>query len=294
VEYTVTVTDNKGCVASATVTVNQPGYLCGPFRTYGKGGWGAVNNGFNPGTYLVNNFAAAYPNGLQIGSCNRFIQLTSVAAVTAFLPTSGTPARLPNTTLVNPTASSYSNTLAGHLVALNLNLTFDSLNPGFAGATVMFKNAIIATGPFAGYTVQQLYDEANQAIGCSNNKSYLSSLNNALDNTNASWRNGVSRNGFVICPENALAREIPSNFNNKEEQARKFVAYPNPTGGLLRLQNEGEIPQRIHLFNLMGELLMDTPWRNELDLGVLPNGLYIVRAQYADGSSEHQRIEVQR
>jgi hypothetical protein len=293
-EYTVTVTDNKGCIATSTVTVNQPGYVCGPFRTYGKGGWGAVNNGFNPGTYLVNNFAAAYPNGLQIGSCNRFIQLTSAAAVTAFLPTSGTPARLPNTTLANPTASSYSNTLAGHLVALNLNLTFDSLNPGFAGATVMFKNAIIATGPFVGYTVQQLYDEANQAIGCSNNKSYLSSLNNALDNTNASWRNGVSRNGFVICPGNALAREIPSNFNNREEQARKFVAYPNPTGGLLRLQNEGEIPQRIYLFNLMGELMMDTPWRNELDLGVLPNGLYIVRAQYADGSSEHQRIEVQR
>ncbi|MFM9055875.1 MAG: T9SS type A sorting domain-containing protein, partial [Bacteroidota bacterium] len=291
-DYTVTVMDAKGCVTTLTITVTQPAYVCEPFRTYAKGGWGAVNSGFNPGTYLINNFATSYPNGLQIGACNRFIKLNSAAAVTAFLPTSGTPARLPNGTLVDPTATSYKNTLAGHLVALNLNITIDSLNPSFAASTVMFKNAIIALGPYAGYTVQQLYNEANQAIGCSNNKTYLTRLNTALDSTNASWRNGLRRNNYVVCPGTALARTSAFEEPAEPTESDKITAYPNPSSGLLNLRAGGDTPIRIELYNLLGECLMNTGWKTELDLHSLPNGLYLLRARYADGSSGHQRIEL--
>jgi len=293
-DYTVNVVDAKGCITSFTVTVTQPGYVCEPFRTYAKGGWGAVNNGFNPGTYLINNFSNSYPNGLQIGACNRFIKLNSAAAVTAFLPTSGTPARLPNGTLVNPTATSYKNTLAGHLVALNLNITIDSLNPSFAASTVMFKNAIIAQGPFAGYTVQQLYNEANQAIGCSNNKTYLTRLNTALDSTNASWRNGLRRNNYVVCPGTSLARVTPFQDLSDQSATSDIIAFPNPSSGIINLRTEGELPTRIELYTILGECIINSSWQNQLDLTTRSNGLYILKARYADGSSVHSRVELQR
>jgi PKD repeat protein len=292
--YTVSITDATSCSATASVEVGQSNEQCEPFRTYGKGGWGAVNNGFNPGTYLVNNFAAAYPNGLQIGSCNRLIKLTNAAAVIAFLPTSATPTRLPNTTQVNPTASSYANTLAGHLVALNLNITFDSLNPGFAGSTVWFKNALVASGPFAGHTVQQLYDEANQAIGCSNNKTYLSRLNRAIDSTNASWRNGTRRNNFIVCPNSVFTRSSEEIEVYDSKNAMRVTAYPNPSSGIIQLQAEGDLPERIEVHNMLGGVILNCSWKSEIDLSSAPEGLYILRVVFGDNYFEHHRMILKR
>src|SRR5688500_16598105 len=44
---------------------------CPGFRTQTQGGWGQCHiNGGNPGTYLANNFAAAFPGGVTIGCTN--------------------------------------------------------------------------------------------------------------------------------------------------------------------------------------------------------------------------------
>ena len=122
---------------------------CPALKTYTQGGWGAAPSGNNVGTFLDQNFAANFPapTYLTIGCTNK-LQLTSAAAVRAFLPNGTTPYVLPAGTKVNPTKTNYANVLAGQLVALALNLRFDNNIASFAPATVNLKDQIIATRPF--------------------------------------------------------------------------------------------------------------------------------------------------
>ncbi|MFM2134954.1 MAG: hypothetical protein RL021_354, partial [Bacteroidota bacterium] len=292
--YTVTVTDANGCTRTGSVTINQPSTgTCGPFRSYGPGGWGSPSTSV-PGAYLDANFAAAYPTGLQIGSCTRFIQLTSATAVRNFLPTSGTPKQLPPGTLINPTAVSYSNTFAGQLVALNLTITFDALNPSFAPSGVLFRDLIISTGPFVGLTVQQLYNLANTAIGCGGNKTYISNLTTALDLTNNSWKDGIQRNNYLVCPASPAPR-----ISSKGPEAP--LLYPNPTSDRIRLSIEMQESKVLELvlFNVTGQLMykdiirFDETGIQVIELQLkqlgLSQGIYLLRVT-ANGATNDFRI----
>ncbi|PSR04562.1 MAG: hypothetical protein BRD50_03365, partial [Bacteroidetes bacterium SW_11_45_7] len=136
--------------------------VCDTLRTQTPGGWGAAPAGNNPGTYLHNNFAAAFPNGLHVG-CNDSLVLTSAQSVTDFLPSGGSPSTLPSGTLTNPT--SHSNTLAGHVVTLKLSITFDKYDPGFGSSPINLEDLTVTQGTFAGWTVSQVFAEANKALG---------------------------------------------------------------------------------------------------------------------------------
>ena len=87
-----------------------------------------------------------------------------------------------------------------------LNIAFDSADASFAPSGTLFRNQVITTGQFTGWTVQQLYDAANTAIGCGGSKTYLSSLTTAMDIINNSWSDGVQRNNYIACPRTASAR----------------------------------------------------------------------------------------
>src|SRR4030095_10616905 len=52
---------------------------CGELRTVTPGGWGSKPHGNNPGKYLHDNFAAAFPNGVTIGCApdNFWVKFTS-------------------------------------------------------------------------------------------------------------------------------------------------------------------------------------------------------------------------
>ncbi|MFM9051760.1 MAG: T9SS type A sorting domain-containing protein, partial [Bacteroidota bacterium] len=299
--YTVVVTDANGCTASASVIITQPAGDCSAFRTYGPGGWGSTANGFNPAVYLNANFPTAYPNGLQIGSCNRFIRLSNSSVVRLFLPTSGTPRQLSPGTLVDPTAVTYSNTFAGQLVALNLNITFDSLNAGFAGATVMLKNALIASGPFAGWTVQRVYDEANRVIGCGGNKNYISSLTTVLDQINNSWINGVPQAGNIIrCPL-GIARITDEYLGSTS--TIPMTLFPNPVYETVFVRyvmdNPGEV--ELNVYDISGRCVFSRQLvheasgesTQEIDIRqfIHSSGLYLLRLSH-DGRVEENRLVV--
>ncbi len=128
--------------------------------TFTQGGWGAGNS--NPAsTYLNTYFNSYFPNGLTIGCGSRQLRLTSAAAVFAFLPSGSTPGILPTGTLTNP-GSSYSNVLAGQLVALTLNMVFDANNSNFSPSAFSLSNYTITTGTFAGLTVGNFLNMAFQ------------------------------------------------------------------------------------------------------------------------------------
>src|SRR5207249_9027590 len=81
--------------ASASTTITL--HTC--FCTYTQGGWGSDCHGGNVGCTRNSGFAAVYPapSFLYLGNrppASYWLQLTSSAAVAAFLPNGGTPAPL--------------------------------------------------------------------------------------------------------------------------------------------------------------------------------------------------------
>ncbi len=195
--YTITVTDANGCTTTSEISISQPPSTCSGYRTQTQGGWGASPSGNNPGTYLHANFAAAFPSGLSIG-CTNTLNLSSAQAVTNFLPSGSTASALPSGSMSNP-GGTYNNVLAGQLVAATLNIVFDETDPGFSATNSLLKNAFITTGTFAGWTVQQVVDEANKKIGgCASSYSF-SDLNNALTLINQQFDNGNVTGSFLTC-----------------------------------------------------------------------------------------------
>jgi hypothetical protein len=166
-------------------------------KTFTQGGWGATPSGSNPGAYMVSHFASAFPTGVVIGTSNK-LKLTTAAAVTAFLPSGGSPAVLPWGTLTNP--SSYNNTLAGQAVALTLNVGFDSADPSFSGSSTPLGSMVIASGCMAGYTVADALAEANNKLGGGCSSFTTAQLNTVLTAINENYDNGTTNNGYLNCP----------------------------------------------------------------------------------------------
>jgi hypothetical protein len=132
---------------------------------------------------------------LTIGS-NYTLKLTSAAAVENFLPQGGTAGAL-SMNYINPYSSS-AGVLAGQLVAATLNVAFH--NAGYLGSNPYpIGNLFITSGPFAGFTVNQLLTIENQAIGGINTGYSFSDINNALTQFNENFDNGTVNNGFLDC-----------------------------------------------------------------------------------------------
>jgi len=198
--YSVTVTDAIGSRFTAGAQVD--GFNCEAasceFRTQTQGGWGAVPNGNNPGVYLHANFAGAFPSGLVVG-CNYTLTLSSAQAVTDFLPSGSVPSAL-TANLVDP-AGGYNNVLAGQVVALSLSIGFDNYDAAFSTSPASLGDLEIASGDFAGFTVQELLDEANSFLGGCASAYTASQLNDALTAVNENFVDGTQNNGYVLCPE---------------------------------------------------------------------------------------------
>jgi len=183
------------------------------FKTFTQGGWGTQCNGNNPGCYRDANFDAAFPDGLTIGCGSNTLTLTSSAAVQAFLPSGSTPRALDAGNLTDP-GQSYSNVLAGQLVAVTLAVGFDVYDANFSSNTSSFSSLIIANGPFSGMTVGGFLQVANQAIGgCATGYSF-SDLNDTATAINENYDNGTSNNGYLICnPFRLYSITVDSNVN---------------------------------------------------------------------------------
>lgn len=201
--YTVTITDAKGCTASSTVDVIVEDvvgcYLqpqSGDFRTQTQGGWGSNPNGNNPGAYLQSNFGTAFPNGLVVG-CNNTITLTSAQAVARCLPEGGPPRALTQN-FIDPTNTG--SVLSGQVIALGVSLGLDDAIPSYSSSVIALRDLQVASGPFAGFTVGDLYDLANEVLGGCNTTVSASQLNNAISSINQNFVDGNSAGSFLLAP----------------------------------------------------------------------------------------------
>ena len=186
-------TSTGGVACKAPVTAFLP---CGGFRTQTQGGWGAPARGNNPGTYLKNNFAGAFPNGLIVGRYNR-ITLTSAQAITNYLPAGGQPGVLTDS-YTDPV--NLKNNLAAQLVTLTLSVQFDLYDPNFSSSSVALRDLVIASGPFAGKTVTALLVEANNLLGGRTSTYTPAEISDALTSINENFDDGTKNGGFLSCP----------------------------------------------------------------------------------------------
>ena len=192
--YTLAVAFAFGGAAQSQTLSACPG-----FKTFTQGGWGSTPNGSNPGTILSNGFSSVFPQGLTIGCTNKIV-LTSATAVRNFLP-QGSSARMLNAgTLTNPTKTSYSNVLAGQLVAATLSTEFDAKQASFAPASLSLKDLKVSSGPFFDKTVSEVLTLANNFIGGCGSSYTASQFNTILTSLNQSYDNGIATGSQFVCP----------------------------------------------------------------------------------------------
>jgi hypothetical protein len=174
---------------------------CGQLTTYTQGGYGAPNGG--PHDYLYANFAAAFPNGVTIGShgCadGHTLTLTTTSAITNNLPTGGT-ADVLDKDYTDEVPSK--NVLVGQLVSLSLSVGFDEHDANFGQAPLHLSDMIIGSGDFQGMTVSAFLSLANDVIAGCNTNYTPTQVNSTADQINKNYDNGAVDNGFLVCPNN--------------------------------------------------------------------------------------------
>lgn len=169
-------------------------------RTQTPGGWGAPAAGKNTGYLRDTYFDDVFPNGLTVGCDYGFtINLTSAAAVEAFLPNGGKPRALTQH-YVDPTTDDLKNTLAGHIVALTLNNHFDHFLEDFGEAEFLLCDLVLCSGEFAGKSVQQVLNQANKALGGCESKLTVGEAVDLISGINENFIDGEIDNGFLCCP----------------------------------------------------------------------------------------------
>ncbi|MEW6196070.1 MAG: SdrD B-like domain-containing protein [Bacteroidota bacterium] len=191
---------------TATVEWYTPGDCdLNGYITFTPGGWGSSSNS-TPGKIRDLYFNSVFPSGLTVGD-NFTLELTSASAVKDFLPSGGTPAALTQN-YIDP-GNSLSNTLAGHVVTLTLNVEFD--RAGYLGTnSTDLADLIIASGTFYGLTVDQFLAIANTALGGGATSYSYSDITDAATAINENFDNGTVDNGYLICeaPKASLGDKV--------------------------------------------------------------------------------------
>ena len=98
---------------------------------------------------------------------------------------------------------------------------------------------------------------------------------------------------------NLVDPNAPSNVDIANEFKEGLInVYPNPTNGKIRIEMYSEFDERvdIQIFNTLGQPVRSLAinskedFREEVDLGDLPNGVYNIHFKKADGTTEIERI----
>lgn len=278
----------SGATQSSQRVCIIPPPSCGQLRTQTPGGWGAKPAGNNPGTYLKNNFAAAFPNGLVVGDLGsgHYVKFTSASAIENYLPAGG-PSNALTTAYINPQTNDLKNTLVSQLVALTLSVQFDQTDPSFGSAGVQLGDMVIKSGTFANKTVSYFLNEANKVLAGISTSYTPQQVLDVASAINENYTDGTTDKGYLICPY-STQRETSSQqltrLNGQLPFGTEFSVFPNPTSGTIQIKtgqlegnatvqvisSNGLIMQNRNLQISKGQLI-------NFDLSRLPKGVYMIR-----------------
>ncbi len=83
--------------------------------------------------------------------------------------------------------------------------------------------------------------------------------------------------------------QTPSAIN--EPAASAFSVYPNPTSGLLNIENSGETITKIEISNLLGAVVMRPQVQNTINIANLPAGTYLLSVTTKKGTSSQRLVK---
>lgn len=171
------------------------GLVAGQFRTFTASDWAEDLKKAPWSEYLDQKFSAAFPEGLALG-CERELTFSTAEAVRGFLPSQGAGSVLKKS-VDNP--GEVANGLAGEICALSLSIGFDNLDEGFCLSPAKLKSLVIASGPFAGWNVNDLLNEANTVLGgCTSNYS-AGQIEEVIRSVNENFSRASGNKGFLRC-----------------------------------------------------------------------------------------------
>lgn len=164
--------------------------LPGDFKTYGQGAWGAPPHGNNPGVYLRDNWGLL--DTVVIG-CDtiggKTLTFTTWQAVNEFLPQGGKPKSL-DSSYINPPNANIT-ILAGQVLALALNIGFDIADSSFGFSNNHLEDLCVVYGTFEGWTVEEVFMEANKILGGCASDYTPQEINEAVGKINENFDGGT-------------------------------------------------------------------------------------------------------
>ncbi len=86
----------------------------------------------------------------------------------------------------------------------------------------------------------------------------------------------------------SISVKVCTKFENPD--GNTFYIYPNPTNGELNFVMEGN-PQRIEIYSILGEKVVDCSWTQKLDVSNLIEGVYLVRC-YNENTVETTQLVI--
>lgn len=303
-QYIVKVVDANGCSTEATAEVKVE--TCSGFTTVTQGGWGAKAAGNNWGTYRDQYFSVAFPSGLLIGSGTRFLRLTSASAVDAFLPSGTTPRALNNGLMLNP-GSSYSNVLAGQVVALTMNVGMDSAIASFSTSTTPLRDLIVVSGVMAGKTVAEVLAEANKILGGESSSYSPGDMTAILDAINSNYDGGKVNLGYLACPCEKITEpclDVKDSTSVTVPSLNDVILYPNPSKGEVNISFSKAASGTVEvlLYNSTGKMVADLSKNTEVVANrvivkysnyTLVDGMYIVKIR-ANGTEKSLKLIIKK
>jgi len=170
-------------------------------KTFTIGGWGAKCAGNNPGCYLKNNYAAAFPTGAKIGCAGCTYTFADSEAVRTFIRESrgpSTPLYPCNVVVTAANAASLAGgTVAAQALGVTLAVGFDLYDPNFGASNFNLIDGLYSGSESAcnNQTVGGVLNIANSYLGgCDTSAPDVISC---LDAINNNFDGGNVNNGLV-------------------------------------------------------------------------------------------------
>ncbi len=187
------------CKQSCFWTSKCHGVEAGKFVTVPVEDWVDEKQKFN--SRLAEQFDSFFPGGMEIG-CNSEVKLESPEALTRMLATGGDPRAL-EASYVNA-ETQVKNDFANELCALSLTIAFDERLQDFCPSEEKLKNLEISQGAFKGWTIAEVFNEANTVLGgCTSNYSAFQ-MAEVLAGINQNFQGGGIDKGFLVCPQSGI------------------------------------------------------------------------------------------
>ena len=96
---------------------------------------------------------------------------------------------------------------------------------------------------------------------------------------------------FYIAAENGFVyKSAMILINGLEESISEAKVYPNPASEMVHI--EGVEPTEVRVYNTLGQLVKTVRNTNEVNIGDLPEGIYLLRITDADGKRYANRVAV--